>query len=152
MPNPPCGSFWRQSAVNENRPQQTGVENLLAQDTQVSTFQFEEFRMNLEASIQDLQQRAHTVRRASHWGLGIFVTCVLLTPVLEVFGLFDHVWARRVWSGCGVLAMLATGVLAAIYTYRFQPALKRARSDLQSAEITQLQQQVAELSRQLDSQ
>lgn len=136
--------------MSENRPQQTGVENLLAQDAEVSAFQFEEFRMNLEVSIQRLEQRAHIVRRASLWGLGIFITCVLSVIPMELFELSKYAWVLPVWSGCGLVAMLATGVLTGIYSYRYRPALKRARNDLQLGTIAHLQQQVEELSHKLD--
>ena len=138
--------------MSKNRPQQTRVEDLLSQDAAVSSFQFEEFRMSLEITIQRLEQRARAVRRASLWGLGIFVTCVLLIIPLVMFGLSENQWVRLVWSGCGLIAMFTTGVLTGIYSYRYRPALHRAKSDLQSTMMAQLQQQVAELSRRLDSQ
>ena len=106
--------------------------------------------MNLEASIQHLEQRARIVRRASLWGIGILISCVLSVLPLELFGLSKYEWVLPVWSGCGLVTMLATMVLTGIYSYRYRPALKRARNDLQSTMIAQLQQQVAELSRRLD--
>ena len=138
--------------MSENHPHHARVEALLSQDTVVSSFQFEEFRVNLESSIEDLKRRARAMRRASLWGLGIFLTCCVLVIPLEMIGLFEkYQWARIVWSGCGLVAMFTTGVLAGIYQYRFEPALERAKDELQSTMFAQLQQQVAELSHKLDS-
>lgn len=137
--------------MSENHSHRARVEALLSQDTVVSSFQFEEFRENLESSIEDLKRRACAIRRASQWGLGIFLTWGVLVLPLEMFGLFDdYQWTRIVWKGCGLIAMFTTGVLAGIYQYKFQPALDRAKDELQSTMFAQLQQQVAELSHKLD--
>ena len=138
--------------MSENHPHRARVEGLLSQDAAVSSFQFEEFRLNLESSIEDLKKRARAIRRASLWGLGIFITCVVSVIPLEMLGLFEkYQWVPFVWSGCGLVAMFTTGVLAGIYQYRFRPALDRAKDELQSTMFAQIQQQVAELSHKLDS-
>jgi len=117
----------------------------------VSSFNFEEFRMKLEASIRQLEGRARTVRRATLWGLGIFLLCVVSGPLMQVSGFADRHWVLLVWGASGVIAMFTTGVLAAVYQYRYAPALTRARSDLTSTMIAELQQQVADLSRKVNS-
>jgi hypothetical protein len=48
--------------------------------------------------------------------------------------------------------MFTTGVLAGIYQYKYAPILARTKADLTSTMIAQLQQQVVDLSRKLDSQ
>ena len=108
--------------------------------------------MNLEASIQHLEQRARVIHRASLWGFGVFITCILLAIPLKMFGFAEYEWVRWIWSGCGLIAMFTTGVLTGVYSYKYRPALHRAKDDLQSTMIAQLQQQVAELSRKLGSQ
>ena len=139
--------------MNKNRRQSMNIEDLVAQDAEVRSFNFEEFRMKLESSIQDLERYARIVNRALWWTFGVFLTCALLVVPLEASGIFDRYgWLRLVWLGVGQVALLVTIVLAVIYSYRYRPALKRAKNDLQSAMIAQLQQQVAELSRKLDSQ
>ena len=108
--------------------------------------------MRLEASIQQLEHNARVVSRASYWGLGIIIACILLVLPLVGLGVFSkYVWARPVWSGFGLVAMFITAVLAYIYQYRFQPALDRAKSELQMTMLNQLQQQIADLSRKLES-
>ena len=110
--------------MNDHDQQQKRIDALLAHDPAVSSFQFEEFHVRLEASIKRLEQRALTLNRASFWGLGVIVACVLSTPLLKVSGLFDdYEWVRFIWTGCGVLALITTGVLTTIYTYKYRPAI-----------------------------
>jgi len=83
--------------------------------------------------------------------LGIVIGCMLLPLPAEMFDLYSkHEWLRPVWGGCWSVVVLITGVLAYIYRHRYKPALYRARSDLQSTMLAQLQQQVADLSRKLE--
>ena len=72
-------------------------------------------------------------------------------PVIQVSGLAEYDSVRLIWGAAGVIAMLATGVLAAIYQYRYAPALTSAKSDLTSTMIADLQQQIADLRRKLES-
>jgi uncharacterized membrane protein YqjE len=137
--------------MNKRQQHPARADALVSQDEAVSSFNFEEFRMKLEASIQQLEGRARTIRRATLWGLGIFLFCVVSVPMMQVSELAVHHWVRLVWGITGVVAMLTTGVLAAIYQYRYAPALTRARSDLTSTMIAELQQQVADLSRKVNS-
>ncbi len=138
--------------MREKLSPQSGVERLLAQDAALESFPFEESRMRLDASIRRLEQRARAVNRASLCGLGVFIAFVLATMPLQALGAFEPQWARMLWSGCGLAAMLITGVLTAIYSYRYRPALERAKGELLATTIAQLQQQVAELGRKVDGQ
>jgi hypothetical protein len=108
------------------------------------SFNFEEFRMTLEATIRQLEERARTIRRAQWWGLGIFLFCYVSGVLMQGSGF--AVWVRLIFFACGVIAMIATVVLAAVYQYRYAPALTRAKSDLTTTMIAELQQQVADLS------
>jgi hypothetical protein len=139
--------------VSDNSTHRLGFEDLVAQDTKVASFHFEDFRMNLEQSVERLEQRARFVRRASQWGLGVLIFCVLAVIPLQLFGLGQpgkYEWILPVWSACGLVAMLATGVLSGVYSYRYRPALKRARSEMQLSTIDNLQQQISELKERLD--
>ncbi len=138
--------------MNESESQPTRLNALLVQDEAVSSFNFMEFRMKLEASIRQLERRARAVRRATLLVLGVFLFCVLLGPLMQVLGFAEHQGLRFIWSGTGVIMMFTTGVLAAIYQYRYAPALTRAKSDLTSTTIAELQQQVADLSRKVEAQ
>jgi hypothetical protein len=70
---------------------------------------------------------------------------------MQVSVLAEYPSARLVWGAAGVIAMFTTGALAAIYQYRYAPALTRAKSDLTSTMIADLQQQVADLRRKVES-
>ena len=131
--------------MNKRQRRPARVDALVAQDEAVSSFNFEEFRTKLEATIRQLEGTARTIRRATLGGLGIFLLSVVSAPLIQVSGFADHQWVWFVWSASGVIAMFTTGVLAAVYQYRYAPALTRARSDLTSTMIAELQQQVADL-------
>ncbi len=138
--------------MNDDRPYQSRLEDLLSQDADVSSFQFDEFRANLEESIMNLEQRARIIRRATLWALAIFIICVVLLPLAGLSGISNYEWVRWVICGSCLVAMFTTGVLAGIYQYKYAPILARTKADLTSTMIAQLQQQVADLSRKLDSQ
>ena len=133
--------------MSENRPQRTRVEELLAQDAVVSSFDFREFRMNLEESIQRLEDRARLIHRAALVSLAIFIACVVLGPL---FSLLGQPWILRIWSACGFVALFTTGVLAGIDHYKYRPALKRKQRELVWTAIDQLQLEVAELKKKLE--
>jgi hypothetical protein len=128
--------------MNKNGPQRMRMEDLLAQDEAVSSFQFKEFRMNLEESIKHLQERAHLVHKCALCSLGLFIACVVLTPVVA---LMERDWIQWTWSACGLAALFVTGVLAGIDFYKYRPVLKRKQRDVLWAAIDQLQHDVAEL-------
>lgn len=133
--------------MSDNRLRRTRVDDLLAQDAVVSSFQFKEFRMNLEESIKRLEQRARSVHRAALASLGIFIACAALGPLVT---LASHNWIPFIWSGVGLVALFTTGVLAAIDHYKYRPALKRKQRDLVWTAIDQLQLEVADLKRKLE--
>ncbi len=43
--------------MSENHPTRKFADELISQDTEVSGFQFEEFRMNLEKTLESVQHR-----------------------------------------------------------------------------------------------
>ena len=133
--------------MSENRPRRTGVEELLEQDAVVRSFQFEEFRMNLEASTKRLESRARLIHRVALGSLAIFIACVALGPLMT---LVSHDWIRWIWSGSGLVALFTTGTLAAIDHYKYRPALKRKQRDLVWTAIDQLRLEVAELRKKLE--
>jgi hypothetical protein len=138
--------------MTNNPPQHTRVENLLAQDTAITTFHFEEFRMQLESSIKRLERRADFLNRASWYGAAVLVAIIVSVLPMEYFKLFTMEWVRMIWAGFGQVVLFTTAVMAGLFQYRYKPALERAKSDLQMSLFAQLQAQVAELSRKLDKQ
>ena len=136
--------------MSEKNPRQSAVEKLLQQDEVVSSFQFKEFRMSLEESIERLEDRARRVHWYAIISLGIFLACAVLGPVLfSYLPVKEYNWSLMVWSGCGLVALFVTGVLAAVDHYKYRPALKREKRDLLWSAIDQLQHDVAKLSEQL---
>ena len=106
--------------------------------------------MKLEASIRQLERRARAVRRATLLVLGAFLFCVVLGPLMHVLGFAEHLGVRFMWNDAATIMMFTTGVLAAIYHFRYAPALTRAKSDLTSTMTAELQQQmIAELQQQV---
>ena len=136
--------------MNERQSQPARVGALLSQDRAVSSFNFEEFRVKLVASIRQLEGTARNIRRAQLCSLGVFIFCVVSVFLMQVSEIELPRWVRLVVGASGVTAMFTTGVLAAIYQYRYAPALTRAKGDLTSTMIAELQQQVANLSRNAD--
>ena|SRR6187399_2988610 len=135
--------------MNKNQPAR--VDALISQDESVSSFNFEQFRMKLEASIRQIEDRARTIRRAQWWGLGVFILCVASRVLMQVSEFAEPSWVGLAWGVSGVVALFTTGILAAIYQYRYAPALSRAKSDLTSTMIAELKQQVTDLSRKVNS-
>jgi hypothetical protein len=133
--------------MSETRSQPAPVDALLSQDEAVSAFNFEQFRTKLEASIRQLEGRARAIRRAQFVGLGIFLFCLASALLMQVLEFPQPRWFRLFLGTVGVTAMLTTGLLAAIYQYRYAPVLNRVKGDLTSTTIAQLQQQVADLRR-----
>ena len=109
--------------------------------------------MNLQASIQELEQKARKIQRASYWGLAATIVCMLsILPVIALRLDNGQEWVGRAWAICGQIALWTTGILAYLYMYKYKPAIDRAKNDLQTTILAQLQSQVAELSRKIDAQ
>ncbi len=108
--------------------------------------------MNLQASIQELEQKARKIQRASYWGAAATIICYLSVLPMELFHLSGISWVAPLWVVCGNLALWPTVILVSLYTFKYKPAIERARGDLQTTILAQLQSQVAELSRKIDAQ
>lgn len=135
------------SELNEKR-----VEDLLSQDEVVNSFQFEEFRMNLEKSISDLERKEQFYRKASKYTA--FGWILLLVPVMLAvqmantteYGMYV-VWAIMVPAN---LLLFAAMYFSSVHWTKYRPALRKAKDDLQLSVMADIQRQVAELSRRMD--
>jgi hypothetical protein len=135
--------------MSENQPARKFAEELISQDTVVSALQSEEFRMNLEKTLESIQNRAQSVRRASRIAAWIAIGCVLTILPLVMFRLFtDYESVMIIWNICTWTALLVAGTLGTLYKHKYCPAVDRAKNDLQTSMIKELQQQVAILIRQ----
>ena len=133
--------------MNELPSQPSRVDALLSQDEAVASFNDAQFHARLEASIRKIESRVGTLRKVQFCALGVFFLCVASAFVMQVSEFQIGQVPRVTLGACGTIALLTTGVLAAIYQYRYSPALSRANSELISKSIAELQQQVAELRR-----
>lgn len=137
--------------MSNNDLKRERIESLLARDDAMTSFQFDEFRMNLATAVQEIERRGRRFRRASLWGLAITIACMASILPLEMLKLpASHPWIPTLWRGSVTMATIVTGILAGINQYKYQPAANQARSDLQMAMFAQLQQQVAELQKSQD--
>ena len=108
--------------------------------------------MKLETSLESIQHRARSVHRASLIAAAFVVICLLAMLPLEMFRLLTEVaWVRAVWGACVWSALIVAGVLALLYRHKYRPAIERARSDLQTSMIADLQRQIAALSQRFDA-
>lgn len=107
--------------------------------------------MNLEKAMESIQHRARSVHRASLIAAAFVVICLLAMLPLEMFRLLTEVaCVRAVWGACVWSALIVAGVLSLLYRHKYRPAIERARSDLQTSMIADLQRQIAALSQRLD--
>ena len=137
--------------MTEPHPARESVEKLIAQDAVVSEFNFEEFRMTLEKSLESMERRARLVRRACWIASTLTVACLLAMLPLKMFRLLTEVaWVRVAWGACFWTALITAGVLLVLYRDKYRPALDRARTDLQISMIADLQRQIATLSERLE--
>jgi hypothetical protein len=133
--------------MTENHHGRKFAEELVSQDNGVSQFDFEEFGMNLDKSLESLERRARSVRRASLIASGLAIA----TLVLAMLSMATNVrWVVCVLGVCFYLALIVAGVLLTLYWHKYRPAVDRTRSDLQISMISDLQRQIAALSRRLD--
>lgn len=129
-------------------------KDLISQDTAIPDSRFEEFRMNLDQSLQKIEKRAESSRRATIRSIAANIVCYLAFYLS--FMTRSHVPHME-----SVTAVLAIGtwvalITAAVFITRYwavhRPALERGRIDLQIAMFTELQRQMDQLVQRLDDQ
>ncbi len=147
-------------AEHESHRQQ--VQRLLAQDHDITDTQREEFRMNLDAALSNWENRAERIRRwlvrsivilvAAYLGL-VFSTLAYGPGQAALQGTaLGYVYnAIQMAFFFGIIvAMGAVGFLAITYFAKYAPGLRRARFDMHTAMILELQEQMAELRKHLE--
>lgn len=140
--------------MNNPESRKSLVEGLVAQDAGISETQLKEFRMNLEQSLESLEQKANSSRRATIRAIGAVVVCYIfglaLNSVQHVTPL-PHAVIGPLWIFCTWGSLITSAVLVTRYWSRHRPALERGRTDLQIAMFGELQRQVSELSQRLNA-
>jgi len=139
--------------MTETGPSKKLVEGLIAQDGGISESQFEEFRMNLAHSLESLERRAQSSRRATIRSLVAVIICYGFGHFLRMTQ-SSPPWPYEIiipiWALCSWIALITAGVLVARYWYKHRPALERGRTDVQIAMFGELQRQIAQLAQRID--
>ena len=121
------------------------VENLLSQDPDLTQDALRRQRMELELKLEETEEFAKKVRRASLIGVGITVAFWIGILPFEFFRLGAIHWARVTYVVLGNLSLLTTGVLLTLYWHKYRPAIDRQRVDLQMTMLRDMQQQIEEI-------
>jgi len=133
---------------------QLRVKKLLAQDPEINDTQLEDFRMQLNQSIESLEEKSKRTRRRILTALAIFLPGMVICNFLVVLwhDAAPNATAALVrgliyWPFLiAVLAAALTGIwLVALYVFKFAPQINRARFDAQTSMMLELQQQVKQL-------
>ncbi|MGE5140357.1 MAG: hypothetical protein ACM3JD_12900 [Rudaea sp.] len=103
--------------------------------------------MNLERTLESMDRRARSVRRASLTASAVTIAALVLAMLSMATGVM---WLSVVLAVCFYLAFVVAGVLLTLYWHRYRPAIDRAKSDLQIAMIADMQRQLAALSQRLE--
>jgi hypothetical protein len=139
------------------------VKKLLAQDSEIKGAQTREFRVQLEQSLESWEEKTKRARRRVYIALAVYL------GVMSLFWSYAVIWRHAPdalshrapehaegppKSGAApwliyvpvILAAAITNVwLIALYLLRYLPRLSRARFDLHTAMMLELQQQVKQL-------
>jgi hypothetical protein len=130
------------------------VKKLLAQDPEINDTQLEEIHMQLNQSIESLEENSKRTRHRVLIALAVFLTGILICQ------LFIVLWQDAAPSRAAAyerlliylpivittLVAALTGIWAvALYVFKYAPQLNRARFDLQTSMMLELQQQVKQL-------
>lgn len=140
--------------MTENDRSEKLQDDLISQDTAISDSRFEEFRMNVDQSLQRIEKRAESSRRATIRSVAAIIVCyVALYLSFMTRGLVPYMdGVIAVLSIATWIALITAAVFITRYWAVHRPALERGRIDLQIAMFTELQRQMGQLVQRLDDQ
>ena len=130
------------------------VKKLLAQDQEINDTQLKEFRMQLEQSLETCEQKAKNARLRILIALAVYLVGFILCGLMVKLWPFEPphfalAFVRNILYLSFLVSALGAALigiwLAILYVFKYSPALKRIRFELQTAMMLELQQQVAEL-------
>jgi len=130
------------------------LKKLLAQDPEINHAQLEEFRMQLDQSLESWEEKAKKTRRRILIALAVYlpalIACQFLAAQWHDAAPNDAVAMVRglvYWPFVisGLAAALAGIWLGALYIFKYVPRLQRARFDVQTSMLLELQEQVRQL-------
>jgi hypothetical protein len=138
---------------------QVRVKKLLAQDPEINDTQMKEFRMQLEQALESWEEKAKKTRRRILIALAVYLAGMIFC---QIFVMFWHDAAPNgtaaLVRGLVYLPFLLSGITAAVigiwlialYIFKYAPQLTRARFDLQTSMMLELQQQVKQLNENME--
>jgi len=137
------------------------VKQLVAQDPEINEQQMKEFRMQLEQTLESSEAKAkQTVRR------------ILIAWLVYLGGMFSYMFYMTNWGNANrsataeavgeyivvplfiasLAAMVIGGLLLVLYLVKYWTRVSRARFDLQTSMMLDLQQQVKQLRENMERQ
>ena len=133
---------------------QLWVKKLLAQDPEINDTQLKEFRMQLDQLLESCEQKSKRTRRRILIALAVYLAGMVVCWFLRVLW---HDAAPNAAAGLArglvywpfIIAALAAALagiwLLALYVFKYAPQLNRARFEVQTSMMLELQQQVKQL-------
>ena len=133
---------------------QMRVKRLLAQDPEINETQMEEFRMELQESLEAWEERSRRTRRRILIALGVYLAGMVICWFLALR------WREAapdataaLWRGLlywpplasALVAALAGFWMIALYAFKYAPQLNRTRFEMQLSVMLELQRQVKRL-------
>jgi hypothetical protein len=130
------------------------VKELLAQDPEINDTQLKEFRMQLDQLLESYEQKSKRTRRRILIALAVYLAGMV---ICWSFVVFWHDAAPSLVAGLvrgliywpfliAALAAALTGIwLVALYVFKYAPQVSRARFDVQTSMMLELQQQMKQL-------
>ena len=128
------------------------VKQLLAQDPEINDAQLKEVRMQLDQSLELWEQKSKRTRRR------ILIALTVYLAGMVICWFFVVLWRHAAPSSAAArgliywpfaIAALASALvgiwLAALYVFKYAPQVSRARFDVQTSMMLELQQQVKQL-------
>lgn len=139
--------------MSERAPLVNPVDRLIAADPGIVETRLQEFRMNLEQSLESLEQKARSSRTNIVRAIVALVLCAAFAYVLntiEGLGQRLHPALGMIWVLATWASLISAIVIIGRYWHTYRPALERGRTDLQIAMFGELQRQIGDLNRRLE--
>ena len=133
---------------------QLRVKELLAQDPEINDTQLKEFRMQLDQLLESSEQKSKRTRRRILIALAVYLVGMV---ICWFFVMLWHDAAPSPAAGTvrgliywpfliAAVAAALTGIWqVALYVFKYAPQVSRARFDVQTSMMLELQQQVKQL-------
>ena len=134
--------------MSDPRRREQFTEGLLAQEDDLGKSQYEEYRMELEKMINRAERNEIQVRTATI----VAWACVFLCPWVMMCvdqGGWAPDFVMFILGSVYFLSIVCSVAFTLLYLLKYRPALTRTRDERQVAILSELEKQMAELSRRL---